>query len=80
MEITIKKEAVEYALNTLNSQCAHIKRYKHNTHAQKRQMAYYQGMHAMLNAIVQQGYTDDSLLLWINSDCTHSIVKKEDIS
>lgn len=78
MKITIKKEALEYALLLLDFQCEYVKSY--DTKIQKeKQLSYYQGMHTMLNALVQQGFTDDSLFLWTDQNNKHSIKHKGEI-
>lgn len=64
--ITIKKETIEYALNLLNIQHDYIRKEKKGI-PQNRQDAYYHGMYTMLETLLTQAFSDDSIQL--SHDC-----------
>lgn len=78
MEITIKKETLEYALNMIDTQFDHIENTPGKA-AKDRQRAYWLGMREMISILITQGYTDDTYILWTDHDCKHSIKRRGDI-
>ena len=64
--IEIKKETIEYALELLDIQYDHIRKEKKGI-PQNRQEAYYNGMHEMLEMILTQAFTDNSIQ--VSHDC-----------
>lgn len=76
--ITIKKEALEYALHMLDTQCEHIQNAGGKA-AQERQRCYYVGMRDMLSILITQAYTDPSIILWTTRDNKHTVKRMEDI-
>lgn len=80
MEITIKRETLKYALHILNIQAGYIQADEnHSKIRREKQLSYYQGMHAMLNLLVQQGFADKTFVLWTDSNYMHTIKRRSDI-
>jgi len=76
----MKPETTAYLLSVLNSQYAHIAEQARTSKAAgERQRHYYNGMRSMFEAVISEGYTDDSRMLSVSAEGVHFIVDRSQI-